>query len=399
MIMNIRLSIEKLCSASLLGAVLVFALGFGFGWFCGNNFSAQQQRSAPKTTWKPPPPIKTDEALAGSPKNIQAKKPPQTARAVIDRLLAELEGTDAFQIDSRIAGRLQQLRDFGEEGSKAVQKFLRTQQDIVLEGAALSNGRLTRYPSVRAALLDMLYDMNDPIAPAASLEVLRDTSSGLEVALAARNLEKFSPGARRSDALRAVSEILANAAASSKDQNPPHFSGLDSQVLEIIAYYQARELVPQVEELVKNRPDWLHLWMKSLLQFPAEDQADFLEKIRRDDKLRGALADEGAILGQFDLQNDKVRQHVRGIAVKNMTSQQLEQLVAWIGHPSYREQPGCFMKDGEADVARAAMNIEKGKIESSLRMLNELAPSLPPALRQRLEETRKQLREQLKNAR
>jgi len=143
-----------------------------------------------------------------------SKGAPQTPKDVLSRLIYELENSDPEKADSvkdseRMMARLYQLQDFGEEGTKAIQEFLKTQQDIVLSKgrSRFDNDSGRSKTSIRTAMLDLLHDINDPIAQAASLEVLQATSSGQEVLRAARNLEKSSPGTYKDEVLKAVSEI------------------------------------------------------------------------------------------------------------------------------------------------------------------------------------------------
>ena len=220
------------------------------------------------------------------------KEPLPTAKTVIERLLIEIKPLESKKMDreellklkkasDQILARLQQLKDFGEEGSRAIQEFLQSQQDVLLPSSkSMSIPGPTGYPSssLREILIDTLYDMENPTSRTASLEVLKTTSSGAEVFFSARNLEHFSPGTYRTEALQTASRVLA------PSQNLNNLSNDDIilkyiLLFDVIAHYQACDLIPQIEALAKNNSRLIQaLWVTIVPRFPAEEQAEMLQK-------------------------------------------------------------------------------------------------------------------------
>ncbi len=338
------------------------------------------------------------ETTPSSPKAF-SKNLPQTAKEVIDRLLYEIENTDSPEIDlSRVMGRLQQLRDFGEDGSQAIQEFLRSQQDIAIGQNNLFGGRQTQYPTLRAALLDTLYFMNDPISTATSLEILQTSASGYEALLATKNLEKQVPGKYRSEALKAVSEILTTISNDPASKNQGQQVFLNNQMLELVGYYQAKELIPQVEELIKKQPGMmLSSWLNALAQFPIEDQVKSFQKLLGDEKTIKTVLQNGGqyYLGRMDFQDNNARQLVRDVFSKNLNENQKSQLLQQISSSGYGVGFYQVMKTGSSPVPQVP---SKSRIEGSLRLLDDLAPQVnTPDLQKKLEGTRKQLQQQLQN--
>jgi hypothetical protein len=318
----------------------------------------------------------------------------------MERLLSELENPSPGQTDSlRFLGRLQQLKDYGEEGSAAIRDFLHSRQDLSLAGGfGMTNGRITQFPSLRASLLEVLYDQNDPTAKAACLDVLRDTTSGLEALLAARNLEKYSPGANRAEILSAVSEILPGMTDSAPD--PSNSSRwMDLQVLEVVGHFQARELLPQAEELVKKQPNMIYQWIGVLTQFPGDEQRASINRLMADDNLKKAMLANGYMLAQLNFQDDGIRQMVSNAFSRDMGDGARQQFIQALGRAAYVRTGNRMMKP-EATPNPRTFKPDKTQAENALRELDNLTPFLDsPPLKQAAEQARHQLQEQLKTSR
>ncbi len=312
----------------------------------------------------------------------------QTAKEEINRLTAECESLDVEKLKSLFPGRLQHLKDFGEEGSQAILEFLETRKDVELEKKLWPFlGARVEVSSLRQALMDFLYEMEDPISQKASLKVLQNSSSDMEVFLAARNIEKLSPGIHRAEALQAVSEILARHL---NPENPETPKALP--VLEVVRYYQARETFPQMEELIKKQPEWAVNWAHIMDGFPAEDQADVLERLWNNDQTKPFLAKRASALSKLDFQNEKVRQLVSEVFSKEMSSIQKIQFFEDFESGFYG--PYYHMDPSNRNRAGWESRIKANTKEDKLRMLDELAPYLDtPGLKQRYEKTRSMFQE------
>jgi hypothetical protein len=387
-----------------LSIAFVLAAGFGIGWFCRESLvepiNSESEMSVSNSKNKPTSKQKESasktEITGTLDAGIKVGAVPQTAQEVLERLLVEIESSDSQRGESpRLLGRLQQLQDFGEEGSKAIRAFLDSQQDIVLsQGFGYSNGRLTQFPSVRAALLDTLYEMRDPTAQAACLNVLKNTSSGLEALLAARNLEKMAPGVHRADALTAVTEILSTLVASKGDAKKQVMQNwMSTQALEIVGYYQAREVLPQLEELVKQQPQLLNAFMNTLLQFPAEEQISTMQRLSSDPKLARWI-NQSFYLGQMDYQSASARQAALKVIPK-LTAAQKQLFLQQMAQAGYRPVGAYQLMNPEKSLQN---NLPvQGRVRGSIQLLEALRPSMDtPVLKKQLEETRKLLAQQIK---
>ncbi len=342
---------------------------------------------------------KESSASSEEVRDTKHRSPPRTAKEVFDRILEEFESLDGEKLGFILPGRLQQLKDFGEEGSAAIQEFLRTQQDIALDPNTAwirLDGRIGGIDSFRAALLETLYDMDDPTSRTANIEVLNSTSSGFEVLLTAGNLEKFSPGAYRSEALSAASEILARLL---KRNNPNEQDQVNAQgdalVTEIVDYYQARELIPQVDEFIKKYPILLDQRLRSIFQFPVEEQVDTIERFLKDPKLKESIIQNHWYLHRWDFQNDRARSLItdnfntlgeqqKADFIKNLGSH------AYVGGGATRDR----MKPRNSNDTWVS---PKNTIEGKLKLLDGLEPQLnSPEQKTHFEKARKSLLRDLK---
>ena len=386
----------------VLTGSIIFVLGIVVGRFSDVTLSFEQERASPE--------VRNSESTVGhdpshrKTRQPQTQAPPssiqdgrekqlsldqkfrgasQTAKEEMSRLIAECESLDIEKLKSLFPGRLQHLKDFGEEGSQAILEFLETRKDIELEKKLWPFlGARVEVPSLRQALIDFLYEMEDPISQQASLTVLQNSSSDMEVFLAARNIEKLSPGNHRKEALQAVSEILAGYL---DPKNPKIPNSLP--VLEVVRYYQARETFPQMEELIKKQPEWGGIWLHIMDGFPAEDQADVLERLWNNDKTKPFLAKRGSALNNLDFQNEKVRQLVSEIFSKEMNRIQKIQFFEDLESGFYG--PYYHMDPSSRNRASWESKIRENTKEDKLRMLDELAPYLDtPELNQRYQKTR-----------
>lgn len=382
-----------------IGVFLVFAMGFGLGWYdpFKKEFKADPRHidhSRGGSTKKILVPLRpgafpvVEEGESIDKQEPSKVKLPQTAKEVIDRILSEIENGDPKDLNLRkISGYLQLLRDFGEDGSRAIQDFFRTRHDVLLEEDSILIPRLGSYPSVRTALLGILYDMKDPTATAASLEILKNTSVPFEMLLAARNLEKFSPGAYRGETLKALSEIFPKLADPQNQTNPSNF-----WIFELIGYYKATDMIPQAEELVRKNPgQWTHFWMQALLQMPEEDRLASLQRLIANEGTRKVLTNDVYALSQMDFQSQKSRQWV-GEVYRDLTPMQKENFVSYLSHMG-----GYFNQYMQFDRNPPTL-FSKSRIENSLRLLSELAASAGdnPNVKNRIETARKELLNNLK---
>ncbi len=331
---------------------------------------------------------------------ISENKPkgvPQTAGEVMERLLSEIENSSDQKINrTRVLARLQELQDFGEEGSKVILAFLKTNEDIVLNEYFIQvhRGGDIQTNTLRVALLDTLYGMNDPTAQAANLKVLETTPFGYEALIAARNLEKNFPGVYRTEALNAVSEILAKA-ANFNGQRGQLETSKNSQILEIVGYYQAREMIPQIEDLVKKQPELLDSWMQCLSQFPSEDQSSvYIRLFGQEEVRKEVIAKKGTFfLYRFDYGNDRLRRLAYDIFTGNLSSVQKLYFISNLVGVWENTGPQFFaMGPEQPRQLPGHSNKTKADADGLFKFLDEIEPTLDtPELKTNLENARKKL--------
>ena len=259
-----------------------------------------------------------------------------------------------------ITGDIRRLQAFGESGSKAVRDFLESQQDLVIfDGNIGSNGRgrLYEFPTIRTIFLEVLCDLNDSIAEAASLEVLKHTPLGLEALLAARNLEYNFPGKYRAVALESAKAI----SLSPLDEKKYPQARSSAEVLQIFGYYQPMEMIPQIENTVQQRGGgWVDCWMRALLQFPAGTQVPAIQKLMND----GKQMDVGH-LGYMDFRNPTARQMVYEI-FRKLPLPEKATILKEIGHPESCHYLAYLMPPKDP--------IRRDRVEGCLQMLDLLSP-------------------------
>ncbi len=378
-------------SFAVFGITFAFAVGFLLGWFYANLLAKFSPVPAPESslTAESPFPVRHREPLTNDTTALPRRnisKTPQTPKAVLDRLLADLEAVDSSQTEPfPIMGRLQQLKDFGEDGSRVIQDYLRTQQDVVFPLGRFQT--LTGEPvaSLRTALIASLNGVDDPTTRAMNLEVLRTSSASAEIAWAARNLETLAPGAYRTEILSAISETLHNAAAPRPASQGYETYLIDPQLFELIAHFQAVDLVPDVDEILKKDPRLVPEWLHRLTSLPEDAQLLSVRSLLNDEGGKSALLANSPFLAQLDLQNNEVRQLVRFIFQTGMTLPQREALLQQIGRTGSMEG---FSGDASGANLRA-------RLESEWKLLSELDPQIAPTLRPTSLEARKRLQDQL----
>ncbi|MDD2708240.1 MAG: hypothetical protein PHV34_09545 [Verrucomicrobiae bacterium] len=395
---------------TLILGVGLLVLGFAWGWFArglsrnepvsgtvGRDKRADPVLAQPggNEADQPLSPKAAAAEVTAEAEPVSHKGVPRSAREVLEKMLAELEAMDPARVDVMVvAGRLQQLKDFGEEGSQAAAEFLRTQQDISFNMGMMPRGRgLPPIPSLRAGLIDLLGEMNDPVAQAASLEVVRGTASGFELMLAARNLERREPGSHREEILKAMQEIIN----SPQFKDPKSGSASDwmsRNVVELAGYYQSKEALPRLEEMISGQPRMMASAAMALAQYPAADQAASLQRIVQDGKAAKQLAGQPWLLARFDLRDAGVRQTVQTLFSRDMNEQQREQVLSMLGNQRNRGvmMGGGLMRTGESSSGNSS---NRARIEGALRFLDEISPSLDSQkLRQQLENVRGNLQKQ-----
>ncbi len=315
------------------------------------------------------------KAFRNSDTEKDAIKTLPAAQEVIDRLLAEVENSDPKKpISPLIKGYLQQLKDYGDEGSKAIRAFLRKHEDIDLRSNKNEN-----FGTLRTALIANLYWMDNASSREANREVLATTPSPAEIFLAAKNLEKFAPGNYRQEVLAAISATIKNLSTLEAGKQPitdiQAFSMADiraledrvsyrnkenAPMLELIGYYQAKEMMPEIEAWI---PEYIHIqlkeksfdfefpyltdnWISVLRYFPGEDQAASLQRLANDEKVSICLWGSGA-LTQLDLQNASVQQVFMEAFSNRMSAWHQMEFVRHLGEGYYGNDYRLFSEFSE----------------------------------------------------
>ena len=364
----------------------------------------QPHKQAIKADLRPNPQIAHSADMGKTSVNPNAREQfdqtPKTAKEVIDHILLSIKNLEDqdfghFPYSPSFKLYLQQLCDFGEEGSQAIQEFLRTKQDIIF-GTRQDYVYNIHNPSLRICLIDNLSRMNNPISQAINLEILGEASSGLEIVFATRNLEKFSPGIYEKKALEAASKIISTQLNSAlpEDANAPLPS--DARVFEVVGYYQAKEMIPQVEEWLKKQPALVDWWIPNLISFSAEDQFSGLQSLIANESLRERLSGKLGVLSHFDLKSDGIRHLTREFFTKEKDENAKAFLIQLVGDDT--EETHSLYISHHPDVMvnyrlkRTFAEIENSgwpTPESRLKLLEELEPELnTPLLKERLEEAR-----------
>jgi hypothetical protein len=316
-----------------------------------------------------------------------------SAKSVFKQLVEDVERDPTVKPNlAKIRGRFQLLHEFGEDGSKEIYAFLRGQEDIVLvSGFGFSDGRLSQFPSLRTALIDALYDYHDPTAREANLDVLKKTSSGLEVLLASRNLERYWPGQYRPEALKAVSEVLTQA---SKSEKPDPAPWMTAQMFEVVGYYQGEELIPQIEEAVRKDRSLANSWVMTMTQFSTENQIGSLQRMFANDVSRSQLIENSQLLAHYRLDDPRVRREVVQI-YKKLSSAQKEFFLQQLRRTATIE--ACPNMMNLEQKASFSISQKKNRLQACLAMLKEVEPS-SSAQKKRLESIRKEFEQQMKLA-
>lgn len=288
------------------------------------------------------------------------------AHQAVENLLSKLQNVVEEDLQSHpsvsldITGDIRRIQAFGELGSKAVRDFIDSQQDLVIvDGNFGSNGRgrLYEFPTIRTTLLEVLCDLNDPNAEAASLEVLKHTPLGLEALLAARNLEQNFPGKYRAEALESAKAISLNPL----DERKYPQARWSAEIFQIFGYYQPKEMIPQIEDIVQQRGGlWADCWIRALLQFPAGTQVPAIQKLMNDGKQR----DVGH-LGYMDFRNPTARQMVYEI-FRKLPLLEKATILKEIGHPESCHYLTYLMPPKDP--------IRRDRVEGCLQMLDLLSP-------------------------
>ena len=416
----------------ILAIALVSVLAIAGWWYFRERFLGHSQTIS--TSQAELPSVTKNESSRTSEENSSSTKPiaasnskemSQKAKIAMENLLAvarlkvdQLDSKTEKELETKILEAIKQLLDLGKESHPVIHEFLKAHEDIRLDADMIGSFFITQ--SLRLILLEEFCERFDSTNPAIGLEVVENTSSALELAVVARNLEKYSPTTYRSKILQSTSKILAGVSneynaleniiltAETVEQVTENYNDLHDKLYDhhsddntgslfvIVAYYQAHEMFPLVEDLLKKDPKKTELWLEALSYFPGEDQANMLQRLLSDKNLRNNIADMGSSMPFLDYQNNRQRQIVTELFTKKMSSRQKAQLIEHLqdcaplptGYPFQLD----FFMPKSFDVSG-----EKNCVEGVLKLFNELEPQLNPRLRWRLEETRSHLQKYLED--
>jgi hypothetical protein len=135
---------------------------------------------------------------------------------------------------------LQSLVQQGAAAIPAIREFLARNTDVSFGSEAAAG---LGYGSVRAALIDALAQIGGPDATDAMLQAMQTTLDPRELAVLAQSLDKLSPGQFGDQAVQAVRQLLAAAAA-----QPGLLADKDAAPLfEVLAKYGGANAVPVLE--------------------------------------------------------------------------------------------------------------------------------------------------------
>jgi hypothetical protein len=373
--------------------LLVFLVGLSSGWLLkeATLFLGDKKKTVPSLASKAAHPSPTEEKSPPRTTTPSSKSDsPHSAAAVLDRLINELENSDP-QFDKRkLSARLQLLKDHGEEASKAIQDFFAKGEDVPLGDAPqhaiqADDGRLKTFPSLRIALLEVLFDLNDSTAAAASLNVLNTTTSGLETVLAARNLEKSAPGVYRSESLRAAIDILSKLQSPLDSKNPPSNFWMNAQATEIIGYYHASELIPQMEGLVGQSATLKTNWLDALRHFPEEERLASYQRLQ---------VSSPYWLTQLDVANPQSRQYIQKVFSEASPGRK-DQLILAVSRGLDPVRDDRFINPDKAGQSRFYPKSKK-RVEGSVELLNQFEPyANTPDLKKRIQQIRREVLDQL----
>lgn len=399
-------------SASGIFFAIVFAGGLFVGWLL--------RGAMPATEPKIYPPLDSTQQIDVSQKSpvvaqstlksdtlpnesqtttVSAKGAPRTAVEVLERLLTEIEQTDPKRLGSLpIQGRLQQLRDFGEEGSQAIAEYIHTGNDLeIASSSTFSNTRLVTFTSIRIALLEALYEQRDPAAMAANAGVLKSSIVPLEVLLSARNLEKARPGVFRAEIVKATLDLMAIAYDPKDPKSPDRVNWRNSLASEVAAHFQVKELLSPLEARLLAQPYMTQSYIGILSTFPSSDQASALQRIMTQEKVRKALATDVYALSPLDYTNPQIRQLTLTIFVTEMSPAQKDQFVQSMGQIITVNSGSNLFRPEEGAPSRNASS--RKKFEGLLQLIDDLITrGDSPALLQKLTTARKLVQQNWQNS-
>jgi len=247
--------------------------------------------------------------------------------------------------------------------------------------------------------------MKDATARDANREVLRNTTSALEVLLAARNLENAAPGAHREEALNAMLAVLSRSA-----DLPELKDGSDETSLKkvpcaegmfaIAVHYQAVEVMPRIDEVVKGNPLLAREWLAHLPFFPEADQSASVGSLLTDESLTSYLGEHGFYMKGLNFQSPALRQFFRAIFT-NATDMDKSVMITFLGDSTILayglEQPAKLMQPGSGKGSSSFVQSHRDGmklLDGTAQLLLELDPSVKSEeVRQALEKKRSKIQQ------
>ena len=240
-----------------------------------------------------------DKAGNGAPVQVLEKKVfTAEADTLFKKLVADLDG-GAEMNPMELMSRIQQLKDMGEDGIRVMADYLKSNEDIDIQGGRGGGG--FRAPTLRMALLNALNGEKSESAKAASMYVMQSSPYISEVAMASRNLEGSWPG-EYSDQVKAQMKSLITALGTNKDLSEDQMRREGFAALMYISSSKSTDLLPIIEgRLTAASGRELGGYLMTLNNMGPEAQAESLSRMASNPDLAKKLAENGGQIARLDM--------------------------------------------------------------------------------------------------
>lgn len=331
----------------LIGGITL-VIGIGIGWSIGHSSGVKSGESAAAeqmalnggsghsglnsgaATGDSPTAPGTPAAISSAPvQKPEEEKKVFTAEAdtFFKKLVADLEGGAELN-PMELAARLQQLKSMGEDGIRVMADYLKTNEDMDLQGGG---GGGFRAPTLRMALLNALNGEKSETAKAASMYVMQTSPFISEVAMASRNLEGSWPG-EYSAQVKAQMKSLITALGTSTDMTEDQLRREGFSALMYISQSKSTDLLPVIEgRLTAASGREVGGYLMTLNAMDPATQAEALQRMSSNPELAAKLAESGGSVARLDMSTTASQETAVNLYNKMAPDEQEDFLEAYRG--------------------------------------------------------------------
>jgi hypothetical protein len=243
---------------------------------------------------------------ANAPKQVaEEDKKIFTAEAdtLFKKLLADLESGENVN-PMELMNRIQQLKGMGEEGLRVMADFLKSNEDIELQGGDRGGPGGFRSPTLRLALLGALRGEKSETAKAASLYVLQSSPYISEVGMAAWNLNDSWPDEYKAQIDQQMKSLI-NGLSSNTELSEDQKRRESFAAMMYVSRNGSTDLLPALEgQFAAAGGRELGMYLNTLNNMSPEAQSESLARMASNPATAAKLVENGGQIARLNMSTE-----------------------------------------------------------------------------------------------